>query len=180
MNKKVFWQNIECSGREYLTLKKENSSLIGRASVLWGAKEASERLSYIFKMDEGWTIQKVNIYLHNKELNLASNGKGKWTSGGEVLVEGEGTIDIDLSVTPFSNSLPINRFSWKEGQSRTFPVLYVDGLSLEVKKLEQQYTYLGKFLHVRRFEYKCRDYRTTITVDSDGLVVNYPGVFTRK
>ncbi|MFG6116884.1 putative glycolipid-binding domain-containing protein [Halobacillus sp. MO56] len=32
----------------------------------------------------------------------------------------------------------------------------------------------------RNFQYKCRDYETVITVDQDGLIIEYPDAFIRK
>ncbi len=49
-----------------------------------------------------------------------------------------------------------------------------------MKKLKQEYTFLDELPEGRKFRYKCRDYTTTITVDSGGLVLEYPDVFCRR
>jgi hypothetical protein len=45
-----------------------------------------------------------------RKLELISDGRGKWTdASGNPLPALDGAIDMDLSVSPFTNTLPIRR-----------------------------------------------------------------------
>jgi hypothetical protein len=90
----------------------------------------------------------------------------------------DGCLDVDLSATPFTNTLPIRRLNWQPGQSVELRMVYVDVPSLHLSVYPQRYTCLdasGRF----RFEALRSDFTADLTVDLDGLVVDYPGLFRR-
>jgi uncharacterized protein len=65
-------------------------------------------------------------------------------------------------LTPFTNTLPINRLKLAEKQHEQIPVLYLDILGGQAVAVQQKYTRLSP-----------------ISVDASGLVVKYPGLFER-
>ena len=87
-------------------------------------------------------------------------------------------IDVDLSATPFTNTLPIRRLGLRGGQAETIRVVYVRFPGLEVTLERQRYTCLEPG---RRYRYESvdSDFTREIEVDPDGLVVTYPGLFRR-
>ncbi|MCF6138296.1 putative glycolipid-binding domain-containing protein [Pseudalkalibacillus berkeleyi] len=183
MYKKVFWEHKEQSGSEFLRISENDTNIKAEGLVLYTSKRDAYKFSYEVITDNRWftkSIEIINLEL-NEKLQLDSNCKGKWFLHNSELVEMDGIIDIDISMTPFSNTLPINRFEWEEGQERNFNVLYIDVPTLGFMKLEQQYKFKGYSEGgTRKFHYKCRDYETVITVDQDGLILEYPGVFIRR
>ncbi|MBG9456010.1 hypothetical protein ABE61_18705 [Lysinibacillus sphaericus] len=71
-------------------------------------------MEYKVDLDSNWFTKKLTIIVdeHNS-LKLTSDGKGKWfENDGQVIDKLKGAIDIDISATPFSNSLPNNRMNW--------------------------------------------------------------------
>ena len=95
-----------------------------------------------------------------------------------VLPKLRGAIDVDISATPFTNTLPIRRLSMRLGQSEEILAVYVQVPSLAVSTDRQRYTCLeaGKRY---RYESVDSDFTRDIEVDEHGLVVNYPGLFRR-
>ncbi len=92
-----------------------------------------------------------------------------------------GCIDVDISATPFTNTLPIRRIQWQVGQSEEFRMVYILVPDLKVSVMRQRYTCLAKTDQGATFRYENvdDDFKADITVDSDGLVVHYPGLFER-
>jgi uncharacterized protein len=103
------------------------------------------------------------------------DGNGNWTSEGIPASEFEGCIDVDISLTPFTNSLPINRLQWEKDKCQQINVLFVDVLGGTVTRRQQRYTKLSKAEF--RFENVPNDFEAVITVDEFGLVVSYPQLF---
>jgi hypothetical protein len=104
---------------------------------------------------------------------------GRWTDEQDnPLPEFDGCIDIDISATPFTNTLPIRRLPWHAGQSRDLEMLYIPFETLKPRRDRQRYTCLEPG---RRFRYEglIDGFTAEITVDEDGLVVDYPGLFQR-
>jgi hypothetical protein len=93
------------------------------------------------------------------------------------LPEFDGCLDIDISATPFTNSLPIRRLHLQPGQAEEIRVLFIDVPTLEIEHADQRYTGLAD--GAVRFESLGTDFVRELAIDPDGLVVTYPGLFTR-
>jgi len=81
-------------------------------------------------------------------------------------------------VTPFTNTLPIRRLDLAEGQTADIRVVYVLLPELTITIDPQRYTCLrrgGRY----RYESLDSDFVREIDIDTDGLVVTYPGLFRR-
>jgi uncharacterized protein len=84
-------------------------------------------------------------------------------------------------VTPFSDSLPIKRHSWKKSQKRDFEMVYVSVLDMKLKKIKQTYTFLDyKDNQSGVFHYQSGKFESPIVVDDIGFVLNYHNIFSRK
>lgn len=105
------------------------------------------------------------------------DGNGNWTTGGNPADEFQGCIDIDIPLTPFTNTLPINRLKLIPESSRQIRVLYLDVLEQRISAVKQQYTRLSDTEY--QYENVPNDFEATITVDASGFVVDYPQLFVR-
>jgi hypothetical protein len=139
------------------------------------------RIEYLLKANENWETVFIEIksQFDNKMhcLNFQSDGKGNWTTNGKPAEQFNGCIDIDISLTPFTNTLPINRIKLLENQEHEINVLYIDVLEQKAKSLRQKYTRLSETEY--KYENVPNDFEAIITVDKLGLVVDYPGLFIR-
>ncbi|SES79191.1 hypothetical protein SAMN05216389_102193 [Oceanobacillus limi] len=183
MGKKVVWNNDELFGCEYLTLKRTTENLVVQSTVIYVDEKTdnAHNLDYNVELDKHWLTKKLSINVDNIDrLELHTDREGNWfNSDGEIIGSLNGAIDIDISATPFSNSLPINRINWRINQIKYFHMVYISVPSLEIKKVPQSYHYIRKEGELRYFKYRCYDYETIISVDSNGLVVDYPNIFSR-
>jgi len=110
---------------------------------------------------------------------LHSDGDGHWRDGqGATLGAIEGCIDIDIAATPFTNTLPIRRLQLAEGERQPIEVAYISTPDLQVTRVEQAYTCIA-LNREYRYEGIFRNFSADMTVDEDGLVIDYPTLFTR-
>lgn len=107
---------------------------------------------------------------------IRNNGKG-WIVNGKPMPEFEDCIDIDILPTPFTNTLPIRRLDFDTRNNHIISVLYIDLIEKAVSRKRQVYTKLSDSRY--RFETVPKDFETTIEVDSDGFVIDYPDLFVR-
>jgi len=96
---------------------------------------------------------------------------------GEELGFLRGCVDGDIWPTPFTNTLPIRRLGLAVGERREIDVALIDGVDATVTRASQAYTRLDR--SVFRFESVGSDFVADLTVDPTGLVLDYPGLFTR-
>jgi hypothetical protein len=137
-------------------------------------------LFYRFKLDEAGQVRTVRLErTDGAVLELFSDGAGNWSDDrAEPLPALRGCIDIDLSVSPLTNSLPLWRCDWIIDQPQRFAMSWIDADAMSVRRDEQIYTRLDD----TRFRYQSADgpFERVITVDADGLVLDYPGLFDRQ
>lgn len=95
-----------------------------------------------------------------------------------------GALDIDLTITPLTNTLPIRRLNLAAGESARIAVAYLEIPSLNLSKADQRYTCLSRADAQSRYRFESLDgenvtFSAELTVDADGLVIDYDGLFTR-
>lgn len=111
-------------------------------------------------------------------LMLSADGNGNWHVGEEDRPNLHGCLDIDLGCSPSTNTLPIRRLKLSIGESAEVTAAWVRFPDLTVQPLRQRYTCLA---HDRyRYESLESGFTVELTVDEQGLVVDYPGGWRRK
>ena len=109
---------------------------------------------------------------------LTTDGTGAWRDGdGGQLPQLDGCIDVDISATPFTNTLPIRRLGAQLDARTELFMAWIQVPSLAVHRAPQAYTRLAE----RQFRFEALDigFEATLEVDKDGLVRDYPGLFRR-
>jgi len=137
-------------------------------------------VEYAVSCDETWRTRYVLLVdaASGRRLELLATGRGHWTDGdGEPLPELRGALDVDISATPFTNTLPIRRLALAVGESAEIVTAFVAVPALTVSSERQRYTRTAQRSYL--FESLDADFEREITVDDDGLVLEYPGLFSR-
>jgi len=92
------------------------------------------RVAYEVRCDIGWRVRVVRVGAPDSELpavDQLSDG-GNWTMyDGRLVPELEGCMDVDISVTPFTNTLPIQKLGLAPTESPEVSVAYVEGTELQ-------------------------------------------------
>ncbi|HEY8399944.1 MAG TPA: putative glycolipid-binding domain-containing protein [Cytophagaceae bacterium] len=112
-----------------------------------------------------------------QEVRLESDGVGNWIKNGNNAEQLKGCIDVDISLSPFTNTLPIRRLHLKPGHTQEIAVVYCDFLNQQIKPVRQKYTRLSDKYY--GYENVPNDFEAIIQVDESGIVVNYPSLFER-
>lgn len=164
---------------EMLEIADGPSHIEARGMILSGAGETPFGASYNIRLRPDWTFEALNLrMLDGRTLRLRSDGRGAWIGNDDApLTDLAKCVDIDLSGTPFTNTLPIRRVSHTPGEPQGFTMAFVDMDTLSVTPREQCYTQLSP----TRFRYLSvqSGFIAEIEIDSDGFVVFYPGLFQR-
>ena len=183
MVKTVVWENNEFFGTEYMKLSFMDNKIDIDSTIISIENNIPYKVNYNISLDTNWVVKQVHMEIDNlnKSLHISSNGKGQWFDGeGDEIHELNGAIDIDISCTPFTNSLPINRLKWKQNVSTNFEMVFITVPDMTYKKVKQSYTLTKDAIEKREFHYQSGAFETDIQVDTDGLVIVYPKIFTRQ
>lgn len=181
LKKTVIWGSREGFGSEYLELTIFNNEIKVNSTVIFLDDHSPYKVDFQVWLNHNWEMKQLDVSISNgKSLRLSSDGKGRWFDiKGQELHDLSGAIDIDLSCTPFTNSLPINRKKWRLDQPQEFEMVFISVPDLAFRKVHQSYEWIQKTGEKRKFCYRSDTYETVLEVDSYGLVVDYPEVFTR-
>jgi len=179
----MIWNAADGIGSEYLILTADDTGIVVD-SVIFATRDAEPaRVHYELRCDPGWCIREVTVAVAKpgsdpRTLRLTSDGRGHWTDGdGTALPRFDGCIDIDISATPFTNTLPIRRLRLEPGQVEPIRVLFIHVPTLEIEPWDQRYT--GLATDRVRYESIGSDFMRELEIDEAGLVVDYPGLFRR-
>ncbi|HKP23749.1 MAG TPA: putative glycolipid-binding domain-containing protein [Dongiaceae bacterium] len=135
--------------------------------------------SYVVEMDTAWRTLRVRVDVNGGgTLEVLSDGAGHWRhADGAALPELDGCIDPDISMTPFTNTVAIRRLGSRVGEAAEINVAYVLVPELSLRAAPQRYTRLAERLW--RFDGLDIEFTADITVDDEGFVIDYPGLFQR-
>ena len=180
------WIPWEGPGLEHLRLvTSDGGGVVANGLVIGLEAGLPFRIGYEIRCDGLWRVREVRVAAPDSErpvLELLTDGEGRWKRrGGESMPELDGCIDVDISATPFTNTLPIRRLRLKDGESEELAVAYILVPELLVGPERQRYGCLEARADggLYRFEALPSGFTAELPVDADGLVLDYPGLFRR-
>jgi len=180
LERAIVWRNLLTGGTEYFELRRKRDCHILRGKVVSVLEPAQPLfVSYEIVADEEWHTREARILQVNageqRELKIEVSG-AHWIVNGKPAPELQGCIDIDLSASPSTNTLPLRRLQMQHGQSQPVAAAWVRFPSLEIATLQQTY----KRLDDTRYWYEsATGFTAEIRVDACSVVFDYPGVWTR-
>ncbi|MCY0877421.1 MAG: putative glycolipid-binding domain-containing protein [Firmicutes bacterium] len=100
---------------------------------------------------------------------------GIWLVNGTAAPGLAPCLDVDIGVTPSTNSLAIRRLTLHVGESQDVWACWVSIPELTVHALAQRYTRLSS--DVYRYESLQSGFSARLRVDEEGIVQEYPGLW---
>lgn len=181
MQKTILWQGAAYQSTEHCRLISIENGFEVNAVITGLHEQSIYRVEYVIKINDKWETISCEIKSDTngviESLLLKNDEKGNWYINDEQAEEYKDCIDIDISLTPFTNLLPIRRLNLSKAEQQKIDVLYIDVFNSEIKPLQQKYTRLSDFEY--KYENVPNDFEAVITTDEYGLVISYPGLFER-
>lgn len=174
LNRSVRWRGLEVETVEHCEITTTGAGRRIRGAIV----APTYGLLYRIELDETLVLRSATVErTDGKTLALIADGSGNWTDENAApRPDLAGCIDIDIWPTPFTNSLPIWRNRWVEGETQRFAMAWIDGDEMTVRRDDQFYTKLDS----RHFRFQNTDgFEQVLELDDDGLVADYPTLFIR-
>ncbi len=176
----LIWKGIIYNSLEYFKLTQQGGFFMVDSNIIGYYEDKIYTLKYHLKIDEHWNVQGLDLEYEVNRVNKRIKGnkvKNDLEINGSIIIDFQGIDYIDISLTPFTNTLPINSLNLEVGESTDIKVLYFDILNDGIKPVHQNYSKTNMLT----FQYKNvpKDFEADLEVDHLGLVVNYPGLFTK-
>lgn len=123
----------------------------------------------------------VTLAERERQLSIARDAENMWLvsdHSGESRAAFDGALDVDVVFSPFFNTLPIRRRGLHvRPDSITVPVIYVSLPDMSVTPATVSYSAASESTEKIRVRSPVSE--TTLTVDADGFIVDYPGLAER-
>lgn len=174
----IRWRPVAGDGLEHLELREAEDGIVVRSAIIGTFENRTFGASYTIHLSPDWWFRSLELTrTDGATLTLEAGGDGLWAMNGNPAPQFDGCIDIDISATPFTNTLPIRRSHFDVAVPQRFNMVWVPLDTLDPLVDEQIYTMLDP----ARFRYQSADgaFQADLSVDADGLIVDYPGLFSR-
>lgn len=175
LERALLWRRLDEPSLEHFRLWRQPDGAMLEGAVVLALEGRPATVRYEIVCDARWVTRSVVVRLsqgdETRTLQLAVDSERRWRSGGAELDALRGCLDVDLSVTPATNLLPIRRLNLAIGQLEPVTAAWVRFPSLAVELLPQTYERTVE----RRYRYASNDgeFQVDLDVDDLGLPLRY-------
>nr|WP_302104466.1 putative glycolipid-binding domain-containing protein [Polycladomyces sp. WAk] len=178
------WKRLDSGGYEQVTLQEKQDGWLADGVGVWLESDQLVRFQYWVQTDQWWRTREVVVCLQNQEdsapIRLISDGRGHWRDAfGRPVPVLDGCVDVDLNITPFTNTIAIRRLGLNPTDTEMIRVAYVDVPGLRWRPVSQRYTCIARTADEAVYRYEGLDtgFAAELRVDAEGGVIDYPGCF---
>ena len=175
----ILWRGIYLPGHEACRLISEDNEhrLEGTAVLLHDHQPC--RLEYFVVCDEKWNTLRASVSgwvgSRTVKVEVDVSPDHHWRMNGVERPLVEGCYDLDLNFSPSTNLLPIRRLNLGIGQHAEVKAAWLRFPGFELERLDQIYRRFAESTY--RYESGGGKFVTDLTVDSVGIVTNYPSIW---
>ncbi len=176
----IIWKGLLYHSLEYFNLIENEENYMVTSKIIGSFDNKAYFVNYQITIDKNWLVQNftVEYEVNGEKSNVTGLKHGNnWTINDTDRPEFLDFKYIDISLTPFTNTLPINNLNLSKGQSSEINVIYINILEDKIKPVKQQYTHIGQSEYL--YENIPKNFEARISIDDSGLVENYPGLFEK-
>jgi uncharacterized protein len=171
---RVSWRRSdEVEADEWCTLVVRDAGLSLVGTVIGADAGVPLRVEYRIFAEPGGPTTAVHVRewhgFEQRALTLTRDAKGNWTVDGRKVRSLKGCTDVDLGISPATNTLPIRRLRLGVGQTKEIKAAWVLFPALSVEKATQSYTRVDEFT----YRYASGTFEAELIVDDDALVASY-------
>jgi hypothetical protein len=179
--KTVLWKKADDTSLEYSTLYSGDGCFVLEGSILLVFEQIPTRVTYRVDCDGRWQTRHVEVLQEQAErisrLTFAVDKDQRWQVNQQPLPFIDGLFDVDLEISPATNTLAIRRLNLGVGESAESTAFWVRFPSLTIERLRQRYTRISN----RSYRYEAPElgFKAKLEVDETGIIVKYGDLWTR-
>jgi hypothetical protein len=178
LQRSLIWRRLDVPSLEHCRWWRLDDGWSLEGTVVAVQAERPTSVRYEVVLDSSWTTRSVIVRQSRGSdtttIQLRADGERRWWDGSTELEELRGHHDIDLGITPATNTLPIRRLRLDPGDGADVVAVWVRFPQLEVRTLRQSYTRASG----DRYHYRSEGgFEAELTVDDLGIVTRYAEIW---
>lgn len=181
MERNITWEGLEYRSLENCTLTETDNGVAVTSIITCQVNNQATKILYKILTDTLWETYfvEINVILGGNEKTLLLEKKGDhWLVNNKIDHRFDGCVDIDISLTPFTNTLPIRRLVFIGQLSNRIEVIYIDIIADLIIPVRQYYTKISNSVYL--YENEKSTFKAELKTDPYGLVIEYPKLFREK
>jgi hypothetical protein len=183
------WQGWDTPFLESVRLSQAGAKLRASGRVISAADQDREPFSASFEVsvDESRGVTRLLLRSttaeEERQISLSRTEDGLWlvdSGRGAERTDFDGAADIDVQSCVLFNTLPVRRLNLhREAGEHDLPVVFVRLPDLSVRLVRQTYRTVSLDPDGAVVHFASGDFHADLTVDTDALVRDYPGLSRR-
>lgn len=169
----LVWRLRDELSLEYFSLGRKDEGWFLSGTVVGAAEDKPLLARYRIECNAQWETRSVDIAVTlagaEQSLRLTVDAERRWFADGQELGALHGCVDVDLDISPATNTLAIRRLALPVGASATIEAAWVLFPALGVMRASQEYAHSDDHHYI--YGGSTRQYQ--LDVDELGLVRNY-------
>ena len=174
----ILWHGVEPFSAELCHLMRRDRTWDLQGVILADLTDGGTEVRYLLRVDELWRSRRLRVEMtgaHQGTLDLLGDGHGSWTVDGDPAPGLDGCVDVDLGISPSTNTLPIRRLDPPFERPAAIHAAWVRFPELTVEADAQSYERIGD----SRWRFRSGDFEADLDVDDAGLVSRYGELWRR-
>ncbi len=182
------WRSHDCTRIESVRVNLAGNRIKATGRIVAAATVSNPAFSasYDLVTDDSGATKRLSLDItlagRDRQLSIHRDEENMWLvtdHQGQSRDSYEGALDVDVAFSPFFNALPIRRTGlYREAGSISVPVVYVHLPDLNVTAETISYSSAGAE-GVDGIKVRSPLSDTTVVIDGDGFIVDYPGLAER-
>jgi hypothetical protein len=179
LQRTLLWNALHTVGSEYFNLWQEDDGWRLEGDVVLALNGYPAKVRYNVWCNPQWETRELIVSLQTgattRTLTMTVDERKRWYIGEDELRRVRGCFDVDLSVTPSTNVLPIRRLNLPIGERAEVTAAWVRFPELTIEPLVQQYIHFDPNHYW--YQSELGDHIWNLEVDDLGLVRRYPDLW---
>lgn len=175
----ILWRRLDCPGHDIARLTNRGAHWVLSGTAIFAHNSGPCCLDYLVVCDTAWRTRSAHVNGSigdtRIEFTVHVDEQQRWYLNDTEVSAVRGCIDVDLSFTPATNTIPIRRLALDIGDASDVRAAWLPFPSLAFEVLPQVYRRTGATTY--HYESSGGAFVRELEVNAAGLVTIYPGLW---
>lgn len=176
----ILWRRLDEPGHDSARVSAGDSGWVLAGTAVFASGDRPCRLDYRIRCEPDWRTRSAVLsgWIGERTIqaDISVDSTRRWNMNGTDRPDLSGCSDLDISITPSTNLLPIRRLCLAIGEEAEITAAWLRVPEFTLEPLAQVYRRVGEDRY--RFETDGGRFIRELRVNDAGFVTDYPGLWS--